>query len=177
MDCKRDVVVTMRLLCREVIGDCSLAKVQFDAAIAERDFRKARVSWILNLTLLRAVGHVLKNEAASIGGSFNVEVQRRFQQWSGEAIFAEFIKKERDQILKEYVHTIDRTLRIKEISIVTESGFTIVTDTGQALTGEVGVEAIVKTDGYGSDMPPSELLQEAIDWWHLKLDELTEAPM
>jgi hypothetical protein len=162
----------MKLLCREVLADCALAKTQFDAAIAEKDFRKARVSWLLNLTLLRAVGHVLKSESEAIGGSFEAKVQSHFRQWSGDAIFAEFIKKERDGVLKEYVHTIERTLRSEEVSLVTSAGFALVTDTGQELIGVVGIEDIVKTDGYGANTPPSELLGVAIDWWKQKLDEL-----
>lgn len=162
----------MKLLCREVLADCAFAKIQFAAAVAEKDFRKARVYWLLNLTLLRAVGHVLSRESEAIGGSFKAKVERHFRQWRGDAIFAEFIKKERDGILKEYVHTIERTLRSEEVSIVTDSGFALVTDTGQELIGVVRIEDIVKTDGYGVNTPPSELLDAAIDWWKQKLDEL-----
>jgi hypothetical protein len=72
----------------------------------EDDTAKWRVKWAGSVALLRAVGHVLLYEDAPTDPELKQRMKERFSLWKEErednAIFWNFIVKERDSLLKHY---------------------------------------------------------------------------
>ncbi len=92
------------------------------------EFKHWRIYWLAGITALRAIGHVLQNVDAK-NSSLHKQLNRDLWNWlsrAQEPIFVEFIKGERDSLLKTYQtgvipsrHTVagwqDRGLAYEEI--------------------------------------------------------------
>lgn len=98
----------MTVAARKVLADCRVAHKLLEE---ESNIDKWRVHWVGALSVIRAVGHVLQN----VDG---VDVRCRqastelFREWldekeSDHQIFQDFIKRERDLILKEYLTAVN----------------------------------------------------------------------
>lgn len=132
---------------------------------AEEDLVKFRVLWVSAVTLVRAVGHVLYK----IDGKRSNSLKRSIRNFFGECrkspeankIYFEFIKKERDLILKEYEFRYSSTPEL--------------------LAEHVGKMESYRpddcifcpiVDGLYVNEDCRDVLEMAILWWHSKLDAI-----
>ena len=94
------------LAARRVLRDANRARTEFSKALSSDNIATLRLRWITAITLLRAVGHVLKNIDASRSPALESAISAAWKRWDTQPfhhlIFHEFIKKERDTLQKEY---------------------------------------------------------------------------
>lgn len=103
-----------------------------------------RIRWFTSVVLLRTVGHVLENVDSKSSDDWARCIQEQYQRWKASrphpAIYWEFIKAERDFVVKEYLIRIGGIIRA----------------TGLATTSITVDGAIYKTDpsGYATIVVP-----------------------
>ena len=92
----------MTTAARQVLDDCEAALEMLED---EKDEQRWRVLWAGAMALVRTVGHVLRNVDGKDPG-IRPAVNSAWDRWNAakvaNAIFWEFIQKERNKILKEY---------------------------------------------------------------------------
>lgn len=157
----------MSLSARNVLLDC---KVALEILEDSKDVRHWRVHWAGAISLLRAVGHVLQ-KVDRRQPEFRNAIDQRFALWKQEPhkhqVFWDFIKTERDSLLKEYVSSVSNAQNVA-LGVVSELDE----------TGSVEVfgldENIYKPilSGYGETEDARDVYQEAIEWWELELSEI-----
>jgi hypothetical protein len=156
----------MALRARTVLADCQSAYVLLQEHSGKDDWR---AHWVNCLSLLRAVGHVLRKEAendATLGPIQSKWWEALKANKSNAPLFWEFIEKERNQILKEYkfgvepkpsrpIDTVGGRMIVtaKGIPIVTSKRFDLVTP---VLSISDGREAIARS----------------IAWWNEQLSSI-----
>ena len=165
----------MTTAAREVLYDCETALEMLEEV---EDLRRWRVLWAGAVALLRAVGHVLKKVDGKDPQIRRV-VDQRFQNWKTErkanAVFWDFIEKERNNILKEYHFNVSSD---EEILLVVQSnslalGVDEKDQTGELFKlGENLYRPIV--DGYGEGEDARDIYREALNWWHGELVAIEE---
>ena len=131
---------------RRALSDCKVALDKFTENPSDVQFRLALVTCI---SLLRLIGHVIKNEASELGFS-----GLNFELWEKEKnsiIFTQFINNFRNQILKEYKSSVGWS------SITSESGHRM----------EYKV-----LSGFFEGRDVRDLIEEGISWWELYLSNL-----
>ena len=73
---------------------------------SEQPWPNFNLFWILNVTLLRTIGHVLKNVDRKKDPVLRKIIDDKYQEWETDrnrhSVFWEFICKERNNILKNY---------------------------------------------------------------------------
>lgn len=148
--------------CRNALGDL------YD----EPNGMKWRVIWVGTITLLRAVGHVLENEDSKVSEEMAKAINEAWESWKKDLeknkIFFEFIKLDRDLILKEYRFRAGVGVTINVPTAVLNSKFEQI---GQLGEGKVEYDYEI-TDGPFKDKDQRELVEEAIGWWKERLDEI-----
>ncbi|MDJ0708218.1 MAG: hypothetical protein QNJ46_33520 [Leptolyngbyaceae cyanobacterium MO_188.B28] len=160
---------------RSVLDDCIFAKGKLAKSIEDKNFQQTRIDWITCLSLLRAVGHVLKNvDSKEWSKESKQKLDERWNEWKKEPLFSEFIVKERNAILKEYDFTIKESKKEETCYVVTTSGDRIVTKSGDAIVGTVLIRELEKIEGFRKGQSPLEILQSAVDWWEKRLNDLEE---
>ena len=112
---------------RRVLEDCQHALTLLEKT---NDSFSFRVLWVAGIALARAVGHVLQHVDGKQNTAAREAVAAAYESWKidrpSNAIFWEFIAKERNQVLKQYelgffdgpvellaggqVHTLDHLL-------------------------------------------------------------------
>jgi hypothetical protein len=135
---------------RAVLRDAHVALKDFADALIDSDAARIRIRWLNCLALLRTIGHVLKDVdrdrsvwmAAAVDQKHREVMQNEF----ANLIFHEFIKKERDAILKEYRASI----------FMWANGKLMVCD------------VLVGTDLYS----PDEVIKEALSYWEKYLSDV-----
>ena len=161
----------MMMAAHRVLDDCKfiLAKLE-----NETDDQQWRVHWIAVVTLLRAVGHVL----VKVDGQSEVvrsSADRLYREWKSSdpahEIFREFIEKERNNVVKEYVIGIS------------EGPVPIVVSFKDVATGELSgyeLEPIGEniyrpmTEGPYDGEDGRTLIELAISWWEKQLSEIEQ---
>jgi hypothetical protein len=158
----------MTITARIVLNDCREAAELFLHGIQGS---KWRIIYIANVALLRAVYHVLKNEAKA-----SPLLHQIFQKWNSDLgasksshdIYWEFIISERNMMLKEYSSTAGQGVTIPgvlfEINVQTNE---------QKVTrlGQVEYHYTMNSGPFvGRDQ--RDLIAEAITWWEQQLDEI-----
>ena len=150
---------------REVLIDCRTALEMLEEV---EDLRRWRVLWAGLVALLRSVGQVLKKvdgADAVIGRAVDERFMRLKAERQENAIFWEFIDKERNSILKEYRSNVSSA---DEIPLLVES---------YALHGGTAGEVFQLGEnlyrpiliGYGQGEDARDIYQEALDWWDREL--------
>lgn len=155
----------MTTAAREVLIDCEIALEMLEE---EADLRRWRVLWAGSVSLLRAVGHVLK-KVDGADPRIGLAVDQRYRTWGSErqenAIFWDFIEKERNNVLKEYQFGLSLD---EEVALLVQS------DTSNGET-EGGVFQLVENlyrpllidHREGEDA--RDVYREALDWWQREL--------
>lgn len=125
-----------------VLNDCRLALEKFDEQLIDDEFR---LNLVLNLALLRAVGHCLNDELGSKDTHYVNKKEDR--------IYKEFICDFRNKILKNY-----------KACVSWEVSSNIDSDTSK-------VNYLI-TDGSYKDKDVRHVIAEAIVWWEIYIAEL-----
>ncbi|WP_233010730.1 hypothetical protein [Rheinheimera faecalis] len=156
---------------RDVLNDCILARDYFSTAVGNGDYQQAKILWFSCVTLLRAVGHVLhKVDSQNFTAALRDTLNSQFKQWKTEdAIFRDFIEKERNIILKEYDLTIEVSESEEPVTFTTSDGYQFITSDGRELCVNMTLMELVKARGHGEGNTPLSVLDEAIEWWKSKL--------
>ncbi len=134
---------------KRVIADSKVALELFDKQPVAENFRLAV---ILNVTLIRAIGHILQNEISCDAKLVSIN-KELFTAKKDDEIFAHFIKEFRDKVLKEY------------ISAVNWASITV-----QATKAHRMEYLITEGEFEGKDF--IALVSRSIEWWEGYLTEL-----
>jgi hypothetical protein len=164
------------LRARSVLADCRWALAQYSSELSGP---RLRVAWVGIVTLLRAVGHVLKKVDARDDPKIRQIVDQLWNEWASTkpAIFSEFIENERNSVLKQYEFGFSRTFEARR----TEEGPVTIDLRGDLLaraeSNELpqvalrGLQSII-LDGPFHGRPESGVAAEAIEWWELQLTQI-----
>ncbi len=160
----------MKLKAREVWEDCNLALEMLEN---EQDLQKWRITWAAAMALVRAVGNVLQG-VDSENKIIKEISDGLFKEWkSDEAkhlIFWEFIKKDRDNLLKEYRENVHP---LEKVAVVVQSVLQPIKGGAPALHNAVFeideniYRPVMEGPWAGDDA--RDVLQEALNWWNEQL--------
>lgn len=155
---------------RAVLDDCRVALLELRQNPRGVHWR---LRWCAALTLLRAVGHVLRKvdaESTSVAPEFRAAARVWWADLNrtkpDPAIFWEFIDKDRHALLKEYRFSAEQG--------VTVLGAVGTVPVGRLALGSMEIEpTYFMKDGVFSGRDQRDLVQEAITWWEEQLDEIS----
>jgi hypothetical protein len=86
--------------------DCVSILFEFQNSDVDEEHTEWRLFWVAGIALLRTIGHVLAKADAATSGDHKQVVDRAWATWkatkSANAIFWDFIEKERNSLLKTY---------------------------------------------------------------------------
>ena len=126
-----------------------------------------RLYWVLLVTLLRAVGHVLRNVDGANDQRVKTvaaELHRSWKEGEEHAIFREFIEAERNNILKEYAFQVTQG----PISIMAHLQQTDGFDTVRQFLLEENIYRPMEGGPYDGE-DARTLADEALEWWTAQL--------
>lgn len=154
---------------RGVLDDCRLARLELLDGVQGHIWRRR---WIVNVVLLRAVGHVLDN----IDGTHSLRQRQVIDEWWKDLklrqpkpeIFWHFIDKERNSILKEYQTNAGQSTFVLLPGL--EASMSAVT--GRVDSPKSTVYRYHMNGGYFHGRDHRELIDEAIEWWAGELDKI-----
>lgn len=156
---------------RVVLQDCRHAIAKHTDDLQAEDFR---ISWISIVTLLRAVGHVLKNVDGQQSPAMKRAIDKKWSELEQSKpepyIFWEFILKGRNQFLKMYEHGI-----VREITIPIESDLYVSIDLANGSGKLSSPNAEIKSyilRGQFEGFSEQEVARMAYDWWKKYLDDV-----
>ena len=156
---------------RVVLQDCRHAIAKHTDDLQAEDFR---ISWISIVTLLRAVGHVLKNIDAKQSPAMRKAIDKKWSELEQSKpepyIFWEFILKGRNQFLKMYEHGIVRKITIPiepdlHVSIDLANG------SGKVSSPNAEMKSFILR-GQFEGVSEREVAWMAHEWWTKYLDEV-----
>ena len=96
------------LAARRVLRDAYRARHELAKAFKSEGAATRRLRWVAVITLLRAVGHALDNVDGRRSSAMKEAAKAAWTRWR------EFIKRERDVVLKEYRFTTARVAGVGE---------------------------------------------------------------
>ena len=159
----------MTAAARRVLEDCEAALAMLED---ERDERRWRVVWVGALSLLRAVGHVLRNVDGRTPGAQEA-INAAYGSWKDKPehlIFREFIEKERNNILKEYcLSVLDSGEALVAVVVGDSDAIYSPHDTPIVLDENLFRPV---TEGFGVGEDARDVYGEAITWWDEELTRL-----
>ena len=142
----------------------------------EENEQRWRVLWAGAIALLRTVGHVLQKVDGK-DPALRPLVDSAYNRWkanrSGNAVYWEFVEKERNNILKEYRFHVHEA---GEVDVVVTRDV-VDDDAGHTSTME-GVFTLKDnlfrpiTDGFGQGEDARDIYSEAMKWWHSELSRI-----
>ena len=164
--------VPMTTASREVLDDCRVVLEMLDD---EKDEQRWRVLWAGAMALIRTVGHVLLKVDGE-DPKIRPHVDAAWDRWKTDrvtnAIFWDFIEKERNNILKEYEFSV------LDSSVAGLAPVEIDRHTGHAVAVEFGYldenlfRPIERRFGKGEDS--RDVYVEALRWWDAELLRIDE---
>jgi hypothetical protein len=165
---------------RMVLADCEASLLELRTA--SQDTLKRR--WVATLALLRAVGNVLDRvdgHASETARTVISEARAELARPESK-IFKEFIKKERDFVVKEYRFAVRGNHQIhmpppgggvpQPGGVALPGGLGTITDPLGTQYGTSTFALRPLTDGAFAGREPIDVVQEAIAFWHTYLDEI-----
>ncbi|PKQ06148.1 MAG: hypothetical protein CVT72_07490 [Alphaproteobacteria bacterium HGW-Alphaproteobacteria-11] len=162
----------MTTTARQVLEDCAVALQLLEE---EQDLQRWRILWAGAVSLLRAVGSVLKKVDARDDPLLTSVADKHHNEWKKEAaehqIFREFIENERNNILKEYKFGIHP---LEDVGVVIQLKFSPPGGgepqyLGQIFNLDENIYRPMLDNAWEGD-DAREVYQEAIDWWRKQLD-------
>lgn len=169
--------INMRFIAENVIDDCKLALKQLKVAETKENFHKIRISWFTCLALLKTVGDILHYVDSSKFQKHKRIFDSNFSRHEKDPVFNDFIRFERNKILKEFKIYIDNEVSINKENrqITTEDGEFLSTENGYNIVTEQ-TESIkrnaIKSDRFGKDLLLHQVVSEAISWWETYITEI-----
>ena len=156
---------------RVVLQDCKHAIAKHTDDLQAEDFR---ISWISIVTLLRAVGHVLKNVDAQQSPAMKQAIDKKWNELEQSKpepyIFWEFILKGRNQFQKIYEHGIMRKMTIP-IKPDLHISVDLANSSGKFSSPNAEMKSYVLR-GQFEGISEREVARSAYDWWKKYLDEV-----
>ena len=152
---------------RLVLQDAMFVREKLENELGHIEWR---LYWVLAVVLLRAVGHVLDKVDGNNDSKVKREANALHKSWrSGDenAIFRDFIERERNSILKEYESEITEGPVPIMAHLQQHDGFDVVRQflLEENIYRPMGAGAFEGEDG-------RTLLDEAIAWWARQLGEV-----
>jgi hypothetical protein len=158
------------LRARCVLADVRLVREKLETEVGWVEWR---LFWILAVTLLRAVGHVLDKVDARESAKLKTVVRQHYLRWKNiaaneHAIFRDFIDQERNSIQKEYEFGMSEG----PIPLVGLMKHDSEAPQVRALL-EDNIYRPMRTGPYeGED--GRTLIDDAIDWWVVQFDRIEQ---
>jgi hypothetical protein len=157
----------MTAAAREVVEDCRGA---IDGLVNGIQGRAWRRQWILSITLLRAIGHVLDN----VDGAGSPAARTAIDAWWASVkatrppIFWQFIDVERNSILKTYQGNAGQG------ATVLLSGIQVGMNGGESRVDppQPAIYHYELNDGPYKGRDHREVLREALSWWEQQLADI-----
>lgn len=144
---------------------------------------ESRVVYIASVTLLRTVGHVLHKVDCNRYPEIRETVENKYRVWKrGEGkdqIFAEFIEKERNLILKEYAprwnpkNEVKLTWKVRPPRTGQSEKSSRLQQALAKNLEKSPIRAVFMESGPYAGYDFGELLQKAARWWGRELSEIT----
>jgi hypothetical protein len=151
---------------RDVLNDCRDALAEFEHGAQGSKWRRW---WIMNMALLRAVGHVLQKVDGKRSHAAKRAIAEAWPEIQAAKIFSEFIERERNNVLKTY-----ELGAVQNVSIALRGQASFVGRHGPRSLGRrpmaVYTYAVVAEPFAGRS--PSEVIAEAIQFWSDHLDAI-----
>ncbi|MCC7703509.1 hypothetical protein IGS59_14765 [Janthinobacterium sp. GW460P] len=152
---------------RLVLQDAMFVREKLENELGHIEWR---LYWVLAVVLLRAVGHVLDKVDGNDDPAVKREANTLHKSWrSGDenAIFRDFIERERNSILKEYESEITEGPVAIMAHLQQHDGFDVVRQflLEENIYRPMGAGVFEGEDG-------RTLLDEAIAWWARQLGEV-----
>ena len=156
----------MTVTARKVLGDLEVATRLLRQELTSDQLR---VLWVAGVALCRAIGHALAQVDSKSSPELKLAISNRFALWEADRethrIFFEFIKGERDAVLKEY-----------------EFGFLA----GAEALGNISIPEDMKqvlpdnffcpiSEGCFAGVDARDVLDTSARWWRRQLDEIDSA--
>lgn len=166
----------MTTAARSVLADCEIALEMLES---EEDMPRWRVKWAGAVALLRAVGHVLRNVDRKEPALCS-RIDNQYERWKSNrevnAIFWNFIEKERNNILKQYRFNL-HPLEEVEVAVMMTVRDVETGDTKEVAEvfplGDNIYRPII--DGFREGDDARDVYREALDWWDTQLAYLEES--
>jgi len=147
------------LAARRVLRDAYRARDGLAKAFKSDGAATHRLRWVAVITLLRAVGHALDSVDVRRSSAMKETAKAAWARWRQNPlhhlIFHEFIKRERDVVLKEYRFTTGRVAAVGEPLKAIES-------TGPAIVLLVGDRSYTAL----------EAVDAALAWWEAEIGQI-----
>ena len=162
----------MATAAREVLDDCRVVLEMLDD---EKDEQRWRVLWAGAMALIRTVGHVLLKVDGE-DPKIRPHVDAAWDRWKTDrvtnAIFWDFIEKQRNNILKEYEFSVldSSVAGLAPVEIDPYTGHTVAVEFGYL--DENLFRPIEKGFGKGEDS--RDVYVEALRWWDAELLRIDE---
>ncbi len=161
----------MTIAARRVLYDLQYAIHNHNEKLQSEAFR---VSWFSIVALLRSVGHVLdkvdSHQSIEMKSAIS-KIWKKIQETKPEpTIFWGFINSERNRFLKEYQHSIDRTVDLYHMD-----GHYLCTEDVGNTQGYAALNTPVYSrisSGVFEGQNEIEVAWEAWHWWSSYLDEV-----
>jgi hypothetical protein len=158
----------MALAARKVLADCEIAHQLLRKESME--CATWRPHWVLCLTLLRAVGHVLDKVDGEADVKHRAAISAKWEEWKADIeenrIFWDFIDAERNNLLKEYKFGVEA----EPTYLALEEGGRLLTEEGAPLRME---EDFFRLSHVGFENKEGrDVIDEAIKWWREQLDAI-----
>ena len=136
------------MIAKTVLNDCKIALEELKKAIESKQKDIVRIRWFTCLALLRSVGHVLNQaDNKNLNKIQKAKAKDLYNKLQSDSIFKEFIKEERDLILKEYKSLVKMVHEEENFSLLKENGDKLLTENGFSLLGSSLIETEKKFQG------------------------------
>jgi hypothetical protein len=146
------------LAARRVLRDAYRARHELAKAFQSDVAATHRLRWVAVITLLRAVGHALNSVDARRSPAMKEAAKAAWTRWDQNPlhhlIFHEFIKRERDVVLKEYRFTTGRVAVGEAVKPIQTIGLSTV-----LLIGDRSYSAL-------------EAVGAALAWWEAEISQI-----
>ncbi len=156
---------------QKVLGDC---RVALDMLDEEEEEDRWRIIWAGAITLLRSVGHILLRESETNPG-LKVRVGAVFREHhenkQAHRIYWNFIKAERDSLIKENVTQVHESSRV--VLVAEELHGHLLKTSEFLLEGNLFRPL---QDGVWAGEDARDVYKEAIEWWEAQITKIYQMP-
>jgi hypothetical protein len=146
------------LAARRVLRDAYRARKELAKAFQSNVASTHRLRWVTIITLLRAVGHALDSVDVRRSPAMKEAAKAAWSRWREKPlhhlIFHEFIKRERDVVVKEYRFTTGRVAVGEPVNVAQTIGPSTV-----LLIGDRSYSAL-------------EAVDTALAWWEAEISQI-----
>lgn len=169
----------MNLLSKKALKDCKFACWELANAEEKNDIQIIKLRWFTCLALLRSIGHIIDKADKENNKKYKHIFEDYHRKKKNDDIFKNFIEKERNLILKEYIDYIKEEKKevVESFTLVDEEGNCIVDENGNRLVSEpcnLVTKYFNKSDGFAKGKLLHQIVEMGIEWWENYIKELEE---